>query len=146
MTEKELSAMQIVNKYSLYAGGVGLVPIPFVDMAGIAAVQVKMVSELAKHYETAFSNDRIKTVVTALIGSVVPTSLGYGMVGSMVKRIPVVGPIVGVITMPAFATAATYAVGKVFIQHFESGGTFLDLDPAEVRAYFSKQFAHAKKA
>ena len=29
-------------------------------------------------------------------------------------------------------------MGKVFIQHFESGGTFLDFDPDKVRSYFSK--------
>ena len=42
--------------------------------------------------------------------------------------------------MPVFAGASTYAIGKVFIQHFESGGTFLDFEPAKVRAYFSQQF------
>jgi hypothetical protein len=33
----------------------------------------------------------------------------------------------------------------VFVQHFESGGTFLDLDPAKVKAYFSEQFERGKK-
>lgn len=146
MTEKEITAMQVVNKYALYAGGVGLVPIPLFDMAAIAAVQVKMVSVLAKQYEVPFSRDRTKTIVTALVGSILPTTLGYGMVGSLVKRVPFVGPIVGVFTVPAFATASSYAVGKVFIQHFESGGTFLDFDPSAVRAHFAEEFSHAKSA
>jgi len=33
----------------------------------------------------------------------------------------------------------------VFVQHFESGGTFLDLDPDKVKSYFSEQFAKGKK-
>jgi len=32
----------------------------------------------------------------------------------------------------------------VFIQHFESGGTFLDFDAAKVRAYYEQQFNAAK--
>jgi hypothetical protein len=41
--------------------------------------------------------------------------------------------------------ASTYAIYKVFVQHFESGGTFLDLEPAKVKSYFSEQFAKGKK-
>ncbi len=40
--------------------------------------------------------------------------------------------------------ASTYAIYKVFIQHFESGGTFLDLDPSKVKSYFSEQFTKGK--
>ena len=29
------------------------------------------------------------------------------------------------------------SVGRVFIQHFASGGTFLDFDPESVRKHFS---------
>jgi hypothetical protein len=42
--------------------------------------------------------------------------------------------------MPVFAGAATYAIGKVFIQHFEAGGTLLDFEPAKVREHFRQQF------
>ena len=38
--------------------------------------------------------------------------------------------------MPVIAGAA-YAVGKVFIQHFASGGTFLTFDPEKVRAHYA---------
>ena len=46
--------------------------------------------------------------------------------------------------MPAAAGASTYAVGQVFIQHFESGGTFLDFDPDKVKAYFAEQVEKGK--
>ena len=42
--------------------------------------------------------------------------------------------------MPVLAGAATYAVGKVFIQHFESGGTFLNFNPESVRGYYEAMF------
>jgi hypothetical protein len=55
-----------------------------------------------------------------------------------------VGGILGAISFPIFAGASTFAVGKVFIQHFESGGTFLDFKPAEVKEYFLEQFDAGK--
>ena len=47
---------------------------------------------------------------------------------------------VGGITVGVFASASTYAVGRVFIQHFASGGTFLDFKPEEVRDFFNAEF------
>jgi lipoate-protein ligase A len=46
--------------------------------------------------------------------------------------------------MSAIGGAATYAIGRVFIQHFESGGTFLDFNPEKVREYFKEQFERGK--
>ena len=82
--------------------------------------------------------------MAALVGGLLPTTLGFGIIGGLVRRIPVVGQAVSVFTVSACASAATSAVGKVFIQHFESGGTFLDFDPDKVRAYFSQMFAKAR--
>ena len=41
--------------------------------------------------------------------------------------------------------ASTWALGKVFIQHFESGGTFLDFNPEKVREYYKVQFEEGRK-
>ena len=62
----------------------------------------------------------------------------------MLKGLPVVGTALGIVAVPAFASGLTWAIGKVFVQHFASGGTFLDFDPDKVRAYFSS--SAAKKA
>lgn len=146
MTEKEIGAMHIVNKHSLIAGGAGLVPIPLFDLAAIAGVQLLMLKKLAKHYTIPMSHDRGKAAISALLGSVVPTSLGYGAAGAIMRHIPMIGGVLGMFTTGAFATASTYAVGRVFIQHFESGGTFLDFDPSRVRAYFEEEFNKAQTA
>jgi uncharacterized protein (DUF697 family) len=146
MTEKEIGAMHIVNKHSLYAGGAGLVPVPLFDIAAIAGVQLLMLQKLAKHYAIPMRHDRGKAAISALLGSVVPTSLGYGVAGALVRNVPMVGGVLGMFTTGAFATASTYAVGRVFIQHFESGGTFLDFDPSRVRAHFEEEFKRAQAA
>jgi hypothetical protein len=60
-------------------------------------------------------------------------------VGSLAKGIPGVGTLVGALTMPAFSAGATYIIGKVFIQHFASGGTLLDFNPPDYREFIKAQ-------
>ncbi len=146
MSEREEGAQKIINKYSLVSAGVGLVPIPLVDLAGIAGVQVKMISDLAKHYDIPFKKDIGKSAVAGLVGSEVGNTLGTGAIRSLVKSIPVVGTVAGITVLPAFAGASTMAIGKVFTQHFESGGTFLNFKPDEVREHYQAELSAAQEA
>jgi hypothetical protein len=41
--------------------------------------------------------------------------------------------------MPALAGAATYAIGRAFIQHFVSGGTLLDFNPPDYKEFIRAQ-------
>jgi len=141
-----MSALNLVNRYSLYSAGVGLIPVPLVDMAGVAAIQVKMLSELAAVYDVPFSANRGKSIVAALLGGIAPTSMAASGFGQLFRAIPVVGQMFGFLTVSLFATAATWAVGRVFIQHFESGGTFLNFDPAKAGKMVQDEFEKAKTA
>ena len=67
-------ANKLVSRYALYAAGGGLIPVPTLDIATIVAVQIKMVADLSKLYDVPFSQDRAKTVVTALVGGVLPAA------------------------------------------------------------------------
>jgi uncharacterized protein (DUF697 family) len=142
----EADPMQVVKKYTWWAAGAGLIPFPAIDMATVAGVQIKMLKDLAEIYKIDFPREKGKVAIGALVGGVAPTQMARGFLGSVIKGIPVVGPAVGGATVPIFAGASTYAVGRVFIQHFASGGTFLDFDPAKVRKYYAEQFEHGKKA
>jgi uncharacterized protein (DUF697 family) len=146
MSEHTEAASGIVKKHALFALGGGLIPAPAIDLVAITGVQVLMLRALAKEYDVPFSKNRGKTLVSSLLGGYLPTRLGVGGLGSLVKAIPVVGTYLGVATVGAFATASTYAVGKVFIQHFESGGTFLDFDPDAVREHFQAEMDKDKEA
>jgi hypothetical protein len=46
---------------------------------------------------------------------------------------------VGALTMPVFSAAATYVIGKVFIQHFATGGTLLDFHPPDYKEFIKAQ-------
>jgi hypothetical protein len=47
-------------------------------------------------------------------------------------------------TLPMISGAATFAVGRTFVQHFESGGTYLDFDVAGAKQLFADRFAEGK--
>src|SRR5579863_2334222 len=136
---KELAAQKIVNSYVGWTASAGFIPIPFADLAGISLVQLKMISSLSNLYTIPFNRNAAKSVIAALVGGAVPFTVA-GPVASLIKAVPGLGSLVGALTLPTLAGASTYALGKVFIQHFESGGTFLDLDPEKVSAYFKSQF------
>jgi hypothetical protein len=60
-------------------------------------------------------------------------------VTSALKAIPGLGTVIAAFTMPAFSACASYVIGKVFIQHFASGGTLLDFNPPDYREFIKTQ-------
>lgn len=138
-------ATDLVKKYMWWSMGAGLIPVPFVDLAAVSGVQLKMLKDMSDIYGIKFSENRGKSIVGALLGSIVPNSLSFGGMGSLLKMIPVVGMFIGGVSMSLFSGAATYAIGKVFIQHFEAGGTFLDFNPEALKEYFFAKFEEGKE-
>jgi hypothetical protein len=45
--------------------------------------------------------------------------------------------------VPATAAAATFALGKVLIEHFEMGGTLLTFDANAVRKHYYDEFTRS---
>ena len=88
--------------------------------------------------EIEFYND-LKESLTAELSNEVKMEIRR-----IIKTIPIVGQTVGMLTMPIIAGATTYAVGKVFHQHFASGGTFLTFDPNEVKSYYTEMIEKGK--
>ena len=139
---REERALEVVNRFSLWSGAAGFIPIPLVDVATVAGVQLMMLRRLSEIYDVPFSENRGKSVIASLAGSVLPASTattGAMTVGSLVKAVPAIGWAVGAVTMPALSAGATYVIGKVFIQHFASGGTLLDFDLPDYREFIKVQ-------
>ncbi|MDT4332331.1 YcjF family protein [Methylomonas sp. MED-D] len=143
-TDNAIDAAHDLVKKSMYASmAAGLVPVPIFDFLAVSGIQLEMLRRLSHLYGVTFMEGKGKNALAALIGGSFPTSV-TPLVMSLFKSIPVVGSTVGAVSLPLIAGASTYAVGKVFIQHFESGGTFLTFDPEQVRAYYSEKFKEGK--
>ncbi|HET9718139.1 MAG TPA: DUF697 domain-containing protein [Pseudolabrys sp.] len=136
--QRRVRAVQVVKRFSFWSGVAGLLPVPFVDLAIVGALQVQMVRLISHVYDVPFSENRGKALVAGLAGTIIPVSTGVGM-ASMVKSVPVAGTAIGGLVTPALATAATYAIGMVFIQHFASGGTLLDFEPPNYREFITRE-------
>jgi uncharacterized protein (DUF697 family) len=136
--DRRSTATKVVERFSFWSGVAGLLPIPFVDLAAVAALQIQMLRLISRIYDVPFSENRGKALVAGIAGTIIPVSTGFGM-ASVVKSIPIAGTAVGALATPALAVAATYAIGKVFIQHFASGGTLLDFEPPNYREFISRE-------
>jgi uncharacterized protein (DUF697 family) len=141
-TSEEVS--KIVRNHVVGSMGVGLIPIPLVDIVALTGVQLNMLRKLAKAYGIPFSKDKGKNVLASLLGAGMSVPIGTTL-SSLVKAVPVVGQATGALTMPVTAGAVTYAIAKVFTQHFASGGTFLNFDPEAVKEYYMEMLKEGEK-
>ncbi len=71
------------------------------------------------------------------MGAYFSKKIGLGIGGSVLKSVPFVGSFLGMVSVPFSAAGLTWAIGRVFVQHFASGGNFLTFDPAKVRQHFA---------
>jgi uncharacterized protein (DUF697 family) len=140
---REAEAEKIVKGYIGWSAGASLIPLPGADVIGIGAVQLKMLDDLSKLYAVPFSKNAAKSIIGALVGSSGSVLVAMPAV-SLLKIVPVIGALTAIFVEPALAGAATYALGKVFIMHFESGGTFLDFDAEAMRKFYDEQFSSAR--
>lgn len=140
----EEKAHKSLRRWMWWSAGAGLIPVPIVDAGAILGMQLKMVSEIAAVYDVEFRKSLGKSIITTLISSLGATGLAYGAVGTWLKSIPGPGSLVGMLSMPGFAAASTWAVGRVFIMHFASGGTMLNFDPEAMSDHFKREFESAK--
>lgn len=136
--EKSEHSQNIAQTSMYCAMGAGLVPIPLFDFVVVTGIQLEMLRRLSNLYGVKFSAHAGKNIIGALVGGGVP-SVVSPIVASTIKIIPIVGYTLGAVSMPVIAGATTYAIAKVFIQHFESGGTFLTLDPKAVKQYYAEK-------
>jgi len=140
--EREEQATQVVDRFSLWSGAAGLIPVPIVDVAAVAGVQLQMLRKLSDIYGVPFAENRGKSVITSLAGAIIPASTATTTAmtfGSLIKGVPGFGWTVGALTMPVFSAGVTWVIGRVFMKHFASGGTLLDFDPPDYKEFIKAQ-------
>ncbi len=127
------AALDILARYRRWTIAAAAAPIPLADAALVGGVQLRMVSRLARLYEVPFERVRVASLLSALFGGWTPYTIATGIAGAAARMAPGVGTVVGVATSIGTSTLATETIGKIFIQHFEEGGTFLDFEPRKYR-------------
>jgi len=138
--EREINANKLVKNHVLWSMGAGLIPTPIVDFFAVGGIQLDLVRQICKLYDVSFRENDGKAILSALTGS------GIARIGAQaIKFIPGVGTVLGSVSMSILSGASTYAVGQVFIRHFETGGTILDFDASRLKKMYDEQFEKGKK-
>lgn len=134
-------AARILARYAGWGVAAGAVPVPVVDLAALAVVQTKMVTELAELYGETVSLESVQALVGVLIGVVVPKSASTLLTQLLVNVLPGVAGLVGLTSMAAFSGFGTYALGRVFIRYFEGGGRLHGISAQAIRQELEREFA-----
>lgn len=127
--ERQFRAEMIVKEHMIASLGLGLIPIPFVDLATGLASNVVLVSRLCTLYEQPFKASIARTAVLSIMGIIGSVGVAVTVGFSLAKLIPGIGTVAGSVALPIANAATAYVIGKMFIGHFEMGGTLFDFDP-----------------
>jgi uncharacterized protein (DUF697 family) len=128
VTRTEDGAMSLVWRYVLISSGAGLIQVPFLDVTALAGVHVALIKALAEYYDVEFSHHTAKAILIAIGASLVPGAFGSILGRRALNALPFVSPLGGLLTMSAFSAVVSYALGTIFVRHFEAGGTLADFD------------------
>ena len=129
--------MRIVYRFMAVSAGAALVPAPGLDTVILAGVHVALIKKLCEHYGVGFTEHTARNLLIAIVGSLIP-----GVAGSIVGR-KVLGVLPGAVRVFGWAffsvssAAFSYGLGRLFIAHFESGGTLLSFDASKVHHVLS---------
>jgi len=149
-TKERDDARLIVRRYTTLSIAGGLIPIPYLDVIALTALQIRMLAKISEVYGVEFTNSLGKLAVTSLMLAV-PQGLSTGFFSGLMaampatKFVPVAGTVIGEVAMASFGATITYALGEVFIEHFESGGTLLDFDAQAALAIFEREIGAANR-
>jgi uncharacterized protein (DUF697 family) len=112
-------ARRIVDRHKNYAAVGGLVPLPAANIAGVTAVNLRMVKQLSELYGVPFHRDRTRSLIIALIAGAVPTGVGLAASSTLMWIVPG-GLVWGLGAAALTAGALTRGIGLVFVDSFET--------------------------
>jgi len=119
-------AQDIVNRHASYSVFGGIIPVPIVNAASVAAINVRMVKVLSELYGVPFEQGRARALVISLMGGIMPTGVGAIAASTLFYVIPGAS-LFGLAMSSVTAATCTRAIGRVFVEHFEGGATTLDV-------------------
>lgn len=139
----ERTAHPHIVSYSMAAAGFGALPL--VDIAGVAAIQLKLLHTLASIYQQPWSN-RNTAEFFGFFGTGAVVSYGFQFAGrSVVKLIPVWGQTVGAVWGAASSGAITYGLGKAGCYYLGRKEKGLEVDGEALRDVFAQGLAKGRR-
>lgn len=126
METRSQQADKIIQDFAFGSGLTGFVPIPLLDAVSLIGLQRLMLHRLSTLYGIPFKKNLGKTLLATSFTGLTPVASSSLVGTTLLKFFPGIGTLAGGMSMSALSSASTYAVGKVFKQHFENGGVLED--------------------
>jgi len=137
---KEEQIDKIINNHVLYSMGLGIIPIPLVDIVAITATQLDMLSQIGNVHGKNFSEISGKSFIASTAGAT------FARLGaSFLKAIPGIGSIIGGVSMSIMSGASTYAIGQVSHRFFRDGLELEDIDTDLAKSIYKEEFEKGKQ-
>jgi uncharacterized protein (DUF697 family) len=125
VAKRRAQARAIVERHATYSAVGGILPLPVASVAGISTIIIRMVKMLSTLYGVPFERDRARAIVAGLVGGATPTGFATVATSTLFYVVPS-GLLLGTVVSAISAVACTRSIGRVFIEHFESGATLND--------------------
>lgn len=135
---------KIIRQNVYGAMGLGLVPVHWFQFAAVLPVQLNLARQLSKLYGVPFKEGLAKNIITSVIGAGAST-LVSPFVKVAVAGIPLMGLPLAVSAQPLMNMASTYAVGHMFVNHFERGGNFVKANVDEMKKDFTNAYRNSRE-
>lgn len=142
-TERLDRASSLIASATRWSAAASMVPVPYVDLVALGAVQGKLIYNICEMYEKPYSKELVNGTISVLLGTLLPVSATRVAIGSFAKLIPGYGSAVGSLSLAVFGSAATYALGRVFVRHFEQGGTMINFSVEGIKEDLKREFVKA---
>ena len=131
-------ARSLVRENAVMCAAVSFVPNPIANSLAITGVQLKMLSDLSKLYGVPFSQDLVRSLLTATAGGVINFILARnpvtrGVRDFLMATVPLIALPLRFLAGPAFIAGYTLVLGNSFIRHYEGGGSYLNFNWRDFR-------------
>ena len=130
-------ALPYIVSYASLAATAGAVPIPWLDLLILPAIQARLLAHLAKLYGQPLKATRFME----LAGTLGLGILTRQAVREITKFIPFVGSVAGA----ALAGSTTFALGKAFCYYYSAIHQGHVPQPEDLKRYYEEQLALAEK-
>jgi uncharacterized protein (DUF697 family) len=123
-SQRLAEARNLSRRYVLLSATVSLIPLPLLDITAVLAIQVKLVHDLARIYETPFESRLVKPLLTSLLSCGVVSGGSVALIALGMASPPLRTLVGGGLSGGMAGT--TLATSEIFIRHFENGGSLED--------------------
>ncbi len=130
------AAVPVIAGYATAAATAAAVPIPFVDLIAIPAVQAQMVHHLARMYDQPLTAERFRELAA---------SLSVGLITRQaIRELAKVIPVVGSVAASALAAASTFALGRAFCEYIHQVKAGHQPDAATLKRLYQAELKTAE--